>query len=423
MGGDLARLLSLYFRPRRAFAGIVDEGSLLFAFLAAGLASALLGLGPVSGALARRPVVPPAAAQHAPEENGAQAPGGPAHAPMDGVPADPRALLASAVGASGVWAVAGLTLVYTPIVLLAATLVASIGSFGVAFRRDFGPLLAAVLNAWAAAFLPAALVSFLTPLVAVLLLWTVAAAGFTVLVALAVRTVLGVRGLGAAAAALAGWLGFALQPCLVFLASPFLLYLAWQFLHGDIGDVLWSFRARQSFRRYLEAATINPRDADAHVQLGLIHLQRGQRDEAAARFRRAVEIDPREVDARFHLGRLAREDGRHEEALRHFEVVLEKDSAYRGHEAWREVGATYLDHGSVAEARWALEKFAERRPHDPEGLFHLGAAAARLGDAAAAKDAFQRCVESVDTMPRYRRGEVRAWAQKALQALAQLPQG
>ena len=214
-----------------------------------------------------------------------------------------------------------------------------------------------------------------------------------------------------------GWAAVLLQPFLMFLASPFLLYFAYQYLRGDVGDVLSSFGARQSFKRYLEAATINPRDAEAHYQLGLIHLQRRQLDEAQARFARAAEIDPREVDAHYQLGRIARGRRQFEDARRHFDAVVSRDERHASHEIWREVGATYLDSESYEHARWALAKYVEQRPHDPEGLYMLGMALSRLGQAEPAKEMFRRCVEAVDTMPRYLRRKAGPWRKLALQQL------
>src|SRR6185436_9926874 len=112
------------------------------------------------------------------------------------------------------------------------------------------------------------------------------------------------------------------------IASPFVLFLLYGLLRGNLGDMGASFRHRQSFRHNLEACTINPRDAEAHYQLGLIYQQRRQYTEAIARFRQAVEIDANELDAHFQLGRIAREQGRPQEALDHFGEVISRDDKH-----------------------------------------------------------------------------------------------
>lgn len=141
----------------------------------------------------------------------------------------------------------------------------------------------------------------------------------------ALRIVFGARALSAFGAALAGHVPLALQSMLAWLASPFLLYYLWLYFRGDLSDIGWSLSACRSLKRHLEAATLNPRDAEAHLQLGLIHLRRRQVSEARARFEKALEIDSGEVDAHFQLGRLARLDSRWEDAIRHFEAVVAKD--------------------------------------------------------------------------------------------------
>ena len=190
-----------------------------------------------------------------------------------------------------------------------------------------------------------------------------------------------------------------------------------EYAHRPCDQERDSFRARQGFKRHLQAATVNPRDAEAHYQLGLIHLQRRQLDEAAARFARAAEIDPGEVDAHYQLGRIARGQRRFEDARRHFDAVVSRDERHASHEIWREVGATYLDSESHEHARWALAKYVEQRPHDPEGLYMLGIALSRLGQAEPAREMFRRCIEAVDTMPRYLRRKAGPWRKLALQQL------
>jgi tetratricopeptide (TPR) repeat protein len=414
---NLRLLFQLYVRPRRALSGIIDEGSLLFGAAAVLAVSVISSAGMAAQWLWAPPAVP-AAGPAAPSAG----PGGDEAGPVMPV-ADPwsrQVSLAFLSFGTTLTTVFVLALLYAPATLLLVTLVHPIGSFGVAFRRDFGPFLACTLLCWTAARLPFALAAltlgalpqWAAPLAAAGL-WVAGLAYFAVLMVLAVRTVFGAGWGGAVAAVGLSWLSLALTPFLGFLASPFLLYLGWRYFSGDIGDVAGAFGARQSFKRYLQAATLNPRDAGAHYQLGLIHQQRHQYKEAQERFARAVEIDPAELDARYQLGRLARAEGRHQEALEHFEKVVARDPAHAHHEVWREIGATYLEGGNAEHGRWALDRYVPQRPHDPEGLFHMGEALERLGEVEKAREQFRLCVEAVETTPRYRRHEVRRWGKAA----------
>ncbi|HEX8687538.1 MAG TPA: tetratricopeptide repeat protein, partial [Pyrinomonadaceae bacterium] len=165
----------------------------------------------------------------------------------------------------------------------------------------------------------------------------------------------------------------------LLLASPFLLLMLFFAARSFFAEAQRNQRARAAFRQNLEAATLNPADASAHYNLGLLHQQRKEYAEARERFRRAVEVDPGETDAHYQLGRIARAEGRLAEAIQHFGEVVSRDEAHAQHEVWREVGATYVAAGQFADARDALGRFLDRRSADPEGLYLMGRAAFGLG--------------------------------------------
>ncbi|HEX8143275.1 MAG TPA: tetratricopeptide repeat protein [Pyrinomonadaceae bacterium] len=201
--------------------------------------------------------------------------------------------------------------------------------------------------------------------------------------------------------------------------SPFLLLLLFLLLRGYAGDLTRAHRARASFRQNLEAATLNPADASAHYNLGLIHQQRNELDEARRRFERAIEIDADERDAHYQLGRIARSQGRLADAIKHFEQVVERDQAHSQHEVWREIGSTYLAAEQFADARDALERFLDHRPNDPEGLYLMGRAYAGLGHQREAASSMQACIEAVKTAPAYKYRTEKRWLNEAQQFLRQ----
>jgi tetratricopeptide (TPR) repeat protein len=207
-----------------------------------------------------------------------------------------------------------------------------------------------------------------------------------------------------------------------YLFSPFLLFYAFAMFRGDIGDIGFSLRQRQGFRRSMEAATINPHDASAHYQLGLIYQYRRQYAEAISRFEKAIQIAHDETDAHFQLGRIAREQGRLPDAINYFGIVLEQDEKHSQSEIWREIGATYLAASMFTEAKDTLEKFIDRRPYDPEGLYYYGKTLEQLEQREEAVEVFNRCVEAVKTMPWYRYREQRKWDKLAREQLKKKPQ-
>ncbi len=200
-------------------------------------------------------------------------------------------------------------------------------------------------------------------------------------------------------------------------ASPFLLLMMFFLLRGYFNDMMTTQRARASFKQNLEAATLNPADASAHYNLGLIHQQRGETEAARERFQKAIAVDADEADAHYQLGRIARAQNRFPEAIKHFSEVVERDDAHAQHEVWREIGATYLAAGQHEDARDALEKFLARRTADPEGLYLMGRAQAGLGNQTEAASAMQACIEAVKSAPAYKYRTEKRWLNEAQQFL------
>ncbi|HET6973881.1 MAG TPA: tetratricopeptide repeat protein [Pyrinomonadaceae bacterium] len=324
-------------------------------------------------------------------------------------------------------AVMGMAVLYIPVLILLVAMSGANASFSVLFRRDYGPLLTCGLMAWAASHLPFTLAGFaLEPLhlseKTALGLWAASAICFGLLMALGLRMLFGInysKGLLLVAVAA---LSFSVQAKLFasvspYLFSPFLLFYGFMMFRGDIGDIGFSLRQRQGFRRSMEAATINPKDASAHYQLGLIYQYRRQYGEAISRFEKAIQIAHDETDAHFQLGRIAREQGRLQDAINYFSIVLEQDEKHSHSEIWREIGATYLAASMFADAKDALEKFIDRRPYDPEGLYYLGKTLEQLEQRDEAREIFGRCIEAVNTMPSYRYREHRKWDKLAKERL------
>ena len=197
--------------------------------------------------------------------------------------------------------------------------------------------------------------------------------------------------------------------------SPFLLFFLFLLLRGYFTDIMGGHRARAAFKQNLESATLNPADASAHYNLGLIHQSRGELDQARERFDRALQIDPEEIDASYQLGRIARQQKRYADAIQNFEQVVARNSAHSQYEVWREVAATYIAAGQFEDARTALDQFLEHRPSDPEGLYLMGRAHAGLGHKREATSLMQACIEAVKTAPAYKYRASKRWLNEAQQ--------
>jgi tetratricopeptide (TPR) repeat protein len=451
-------LLKLYYRPLAAMSNIIDEGnwlygavlvvaiSLLFQFAVTSRLYRSYGAGTSATAAVVAPQMPlpyqyaqqaEPSYQYDDEETDEDSP---YYEEAEGAAQARRAL--PLVGYRGAWlfsfapvsfftTLLTLALLYVPATILLLVMFEPIGSFGLVLRRDYGTLFACTLMAWAAAHLPLALAGLAlmsrnVDAVVLLALWLMGSVWFGVLMVCALRTVFGASFSRATATVSLSWVSMSLGSHLFtiispYLFSPFLLFYAYIYFRGEVGTIGTAYRQRQNFRRFLQSATINPRDAEAHLQLGLIYLQRRQETEAVARFKRAIEIEPLERDAHFQLGRISRERGRLQEAIDHFNVVVSEDERHAQYEIWREIGATYLAASMYEEAREALTRYVERRPFDPEGLYYAGRTLHHLGEVEQAVEMFRQCIEAVKTMPYYRRSQVRRWHKLAQEQLSALP--
>lgn len=318
-----------------------------------------------------------------------------------------------------------LAAVYVPgVLLLSIVLARTGGSFGAVFQRDYAPLFTCAAMAWSAAYIPFGIVARLAPPNAAAWLTYIFGAVslyFFVLMFFVVRTVFGTENGTAIGVVSLSWLPLLaayflwgpIQSLLGWLASPFVLFFLYYYLRSEAGNLGAGLRNRQNFRRMLDAAAINPHDAEAQYQLGLIYQQRRQLTEAIQRFQNAVAIDPAETDAHFQLGRIARQQGRLKDALAEFQTVLDQNEKHHQSEVLRELGALYNSARQFEDARQELARYVERRPYDPEGLYYYGQSLEGVGHVAEAKEVYARSIEAARAAPLYLSRAAARWSRLA----------
>ncbi len=332
-------------------------------------------------------------------------------------------------GMAAAFVVLFVAVIYVPGAILIANLFEKRASFALVLRDEYASTLACSLASLSASLL-------VTILPAIVIGWqstwlrSDAVMGYFVLLiviplpifaALMTLTMGTVFQIGWPAAAVSTILSFLsllgipllLQAATFLCASPLLLLLLLFLLRDRVDDFMRSHRARQSFKQNLETATLNPADASAHYNLGLLYQQRGEAAAALASFQRAIEIDPQEIDAHYQLGRLAREQGRYEEAIRHFENVVGLNPAHSQHEVWREIALVYHAAGQYVDALQMLERFLGERPSDAQGRYWRGLTLHQLGRDEEAISEMQNCIESVKTAPAYKYRTERQWLHQA----------
>jgi tetratricopeptide (TPR) repeat protein len=333
---------------------------------------------------------------------------------------------------SALWAAMSLlfiAVIYVPFAIFIANLFERRASFSFVVREEFAAMVACTLSAWTMALLitllPAVAIGWQSARLAseaalgyLMMLLVMPLPIFAALMTLTLGTVFRISWGAALLTTIVSFLSLFGLPVLVraisFLCAwPFLLLLLLFLLRDRLNDVFSSQRARQAFKQNLEAATLNPADASAHYNLGLIYQQRGELEAAIASFTRAVEIDPQEVDAYYQLGRIAREQNRPQEALRAFEKVVQLAPAHSQYEVWREIGLVYYSVKQYQDALEMLDRFLAERPSDAQGRYWRGMTLDELGRASEAEQEMRACIEAVRTAPSYKYRNERRWLQMA----------
>ncbi|MBL8151668.1 MAG: tetratricopeptide repeat protein, partial [Blastocatellia bacterium] len=288
-----------------------------------------------------------------------------------------------------------LSLLHVPLVLMFLNLFEPQASLSNTINRDYGSLLTCSFMAWTAAHLPFAFLGFFLPQTSAslsLMLWVVAKSIFAGFMLAVLRSLFGARLSRSLLIIVFSSLSIALEN--FALGLPFTIFWLYLYVKGEEKDVGAIYRNRRAIRRNLQAAAINPQDAEANYQLGLAYQHRRQYNEAIIWFQKAVEIDFREIDAHFQLGKIAKLQARLQDAITHFNNVVVQDEKHSQNEIWREIGSTYLAASMFEDAFNAIEKYVERREYDPEGLYYMGVTLVRLNRQEEAKRFLEKAIEA-----------------------------
>jgi tetratricopeptide (TPR) repeat protein len=194
----------------------------------------------------------------------------------------------------------------------------------------------------------------------------------------------------------------------LFILFP-LVYFGWQWLRGYLG----SHAQERVFQQHLHSLTLNPQDADAHYQLGLIHLKRRSIGAAGRYFENALKINPTDPEYHYCLGRTYELDRDWGKALEQYEATYRLNPEYGLGDIFREVGKGYLHTGNVEKGIEFLRFFLAKRDSDPEGRYWLAVALKKSGDLDQMRVQLNVILEQARSNPRFFRKGNREWIYKA----------
>lgn len=311
-----------------------------------------------------------------------------------------------------------LGLVYVPTLIALSNLFAGDGLGFSVSRDEYYSHLSALFPLWGTLFLIAAPIQLLFPQFLVMGNASISPGLLWLLLSMVAYTVWAIRemdyipGHAALGVFVLSWFTFPV----FYLLATFLLTLPLFILIPLIYVFVMRLRelvsARGSirdFQQHLHTLTLNPRNADAHFQLGLLHFRRGHLDAAQGYFGQAGSIDPQEPQYHYYMGRVFEARGEWPKAVDEYEATYRLNPEYGLGDIFREVGKGYLHTALLDKAIEFLTYFLQRRGSDPEGRYWLAIALMKTGKPEEMRVQLNTILDQARSSPRFFRKENRAW--------------
>ncbi len=315
-----------------------------------------------------------------------------------------------------------LSLLYIPALILLSNSISGYGLGMSVSQKEWRAHVSALLPLWAILLLITAPLQWLTPHFLVVGEFGISIGLLILLVLLVVYTIWAIKVLNylSVAAALVvfalSWFTLPVYYLLTafFFALPFfilipLLYLSYQWIRSYFA----SQTSDRAFQKHLRFLTANPQDADAHYQLGLIHLKRRNLKAAQGYFVNAIKIDPEDPDYHYFLGSTYELKKEWPEALEQYEETYRLNPNYGLGDIFREVGKGYLHTGEIEKSIEFLRFFLNNRSSDPEGRYWFAVALRETGDTEQTRIQLNTILEQARSNPQFFRKENREWIYRA----------
>ena len=164
-----------------------------------------------------------------------------------------------------------------------------------------------------------------------------------------------------------------------------------------VGWKAWGVALRQIGRRadalasLQNAASLLPRDAEAHSNLGAVLQDLGRLDEAIASYRQALQIEPDFLEVHYNLGNALHELGRLDEAEASYRWVIQAEPNFA--EAYSNLGGTLHDMGRLEDAEASFRRALHIAPDLAEIHNNLGNTLKDLNRLAEAEASYNRALQ------------------------------
>lgn len=135
------------------------------------------------------------------------------------------------------------------------------------------------------------------------------------------------------------------------------------------------------------------KDADRHMNLGRVMVERRLFAQARKEFEAAAELEPDRAEAFIELGAVLIKEGEYDDALEQLTKGLELDP--ESADAHAGVGQIFFHKGQLDDAIDEIEWALEIHPRDPEIYYQLGVAYEKKGDKKEALRLYKRALKFV----------------------------
>lgn len=166
---------------------------------------------------------------------------------------------------------------------------------------------------------------------------------------------------------------------------------------------------KQSFLRSQKSALLNPQNADARYQLGLIYLKGKNYREAERYFREAVSIEKQNSDYYYALANTLSRKKRYKEAINTYQKTLRLNPATGYGEVQLGMGNCYLKLNDLKQARYWYEQAITANSSLAESYFKLALVCDRLGEKERIESLLKECRAIAAHSPAFLKGRNRKW--------------
>lgn len=122
--------------------------------------------------------------------------------------------------------------------------------------------------------------------------------------------------------------------------------------HYNLGCFLSNFAEELSEVQFKKATQLDDEFAEAHVNIGIIHAEKGENQEAVYAFNEALKLDPDDRESRIELARTYADMGDFRQALVHFKLLRVENP--QDPDALIGISSCYLAHGLYQAAAEVL---------------------------------------------------------------------